>query len=92
MLSTVSCYEEMLAFECQSRWQDPPVFAILVLDGHAVHFRCAAPPLLAFGSNLWLRPLIAGTIDSLQSGFHVSLARDQIQRYGGFQFGDLIRR
>jgi hypothetical protein len=25
-------------------WQDPPIYAIVARDPHAIHFRCAAPP------------------------------------------------
>ena len=41
---TVAYYEHKLGFECQSTWQDPPVYAIVARDQHAIHFRCAAPP------------------------------------------------
>jgi glyoxalase/bleomycin resistance protein/dioxygenase superfamily protein len=33
-----------LGFECLGTWQDPPVYAIVARDQHAIHFRCAAPP------------------------------------------------
>ena len=26
-------------------WQDPPVYAIVARDEHAIHFRCAEPPI-----------------------------------------------
>ena len=26
-------------------WQDPPVYAIVARDQHAIHFRCAEPPI-----------------------------------------------
>ncbi len=42
---TVSGYKEKLGFDCLGTWQDPPVYAIVARDGHAIHFRCAAPPL-----------------------------------------------
>lgn len=41
---TVAYYEDKLGFECRGTWQDPPVYAIVVRDGHAIHFRCAEPP------------------------------------------------
>lgn len=41
---TLAYYEHKLGFECQSTWQDPPVYAIVARDQHAIHFRCAAPP------------------------------------------------
>ena len=42
---TVAWYKEKLGFDCRGTWQDPPVYAIVARDGHAIHFRCAAPPL-----------------------------------------------
>ena len=44
ILATVTYYEEKLGFECLSTWQDPPVYAIVTRDHHAIHFRCADPP------------------------------------------------
>lgn len=41
---TLGWYEEKLGFECQGTWMDPPVYAIVARDGHAIHFRCAEPP------------------------------------------------
>jgi hypothetical protein len=41
---TVSYYEENLGFKCLGTWQDPPVYAIVARDQHAIHFRCAEPP------------------------------------------------
>ena len=41
---TVTYYKEKLGFECVGMWQDPPVYAMVSRDGHAIHFRCAAPP------------------------------------------------
>src|SRR5215471_16910275 len=40
---TVAYYKEKLGFECLGTWQDPPVYAIVARDRHAIHFRCAAP-------------------------------------------------
>jgi uncharacterized glyoxalase superfamily protein PhnB len=42
---TVAYYKEKLGFECLGTWQDPPVYAIVARDGHAIHFRCAEPPV-----------------------------------------------
>jgi uncharacterized glyoxalase superfamily protein PhnB len=42
--ATIAYYESKLGFQCVSAWQDPPVYAILARDEHAIHFRCAAPP------------------------------------------------
>ena len=41
---TLAYYEAKLGFECQGTWQDPPVYAIIARDEHAIHFRCAEPP------------------------------------------------
>ena len=41
---TLAWYKDKLGFECQGTWQDPPVYAIVARDQHAIHFRCADPP------------------------------------------------
>jgi len=41
---TLAYYKDKLGFECVGTWQDPPVYAIVARDGHAIHFRCAEPP------------------------------------------------
>ena len=41
---TVAYYKDKLGFECLGTWQDPPVYAIVARDQHAIHFRRAAPP------------------------------------------------
>src|SRR3954465_11885820 len=41
---TVVYYKDKLGFECLGTWQDPPVYAIVARDQHAIHFRCAPPP------------------------------------------------
>jgi uncharacterized glyoxalase superfamily protein PhnB len=41
---TVAYYKEKLGFECLGTWQNPPVYAIVARDQHAIHFRCAPPP------------------------------------------------
>ncbi|HWC17575.1 MAG TPA: VOC family protein [Terriglobales bacterium] len=41
---TLAYYEEKLGFKCLGTWQDPPVYAIVARDQHAIHFRCAEPP------------------------------------------------
>ncbi len=40
---TLAWYQEKLDFECLGTWQDPPVYAIIARDEHAIHFRCADP-------------------------------------------------
>ena len=42
--ATLAYYKDKLGFECSGTWQDPPVYAIVTRDQHAIHFRCAAPP------------------------------------------------
>jgi uncharacterized glyoxalase superfamily protein PhnB len=44
MLRTLAYYRDRLGFACRSTWQDPPVYAIVERDQHAIHFRSAAPP------------------------------------------------
>jgi uncharacterized glyoxalase superfamily protein PhnB len=44
MPATVAYYQDKLGFECLGTWLDPPVYAIVARDQHAIHFRCAAPP------------------------------------------------
>jgi len=41
---TLAYYQDKLGFKCMGTWQDPPVYAIVARDQHAIHFRCAAPP------------------------------------------------
>jgi len=42
--ATLAYYKEKLGFDCVGAWQDPPVYAIVTRDQHAIHFRCAEPP------------------------------------------------
>ena len=41
---TLAYYQDKLGFQCLGTWQDPPVYAIVARDQHAIHFRCAEPP------------------------------------------------
>jgi hypothetical protein len=41
---TLAYYQDKLGFKCMGTWQDPPVYAIVARDQHAIHFRCADPP------------------------------------------------
>ena len=41
---TLAYYKDKLGFECRGMWQNPPVYAIVARDQHAIHFRCAEPP------------------------------------------------
>ena len=43
--STLAYYKEKLGFECVGTWLDPPVYAIVRRDQHAIHFRAAKPPV-----------------------------------------------
>ena len=42
--ATLAYYEAKLGFKCLGTWHDPPVYAIVARDQHAIHFRCAEPP------------------------------------------------
>src|ERR1700756_3257316 len=42
--STLAYYKDKLGFYCLGTWQDPPVYAIVTRDEHAIHFRAADPP------------------------------------------------
>jgi uncharacterized glyoxalase superfamily protein PhnB len=46
--ATLAYYKSKLGFECLSTWpresQDPPTYAIVARDQHAIHFGCAEPP------------------------------------------------
>jgi len=42
--ATLAYYQDKLGFECVGTWLDPPVYAIVARDQHAIHFRCAEPP------------------------------------------------
>jgi uncharacterized glyoxalase superfamily protein PhnB len=41
---TLEYYKDKLGFECRGTWEDPPIYAIVARDHHAIHFRCAEPP------------------------------------------------
>lgn len=46
MPATLAYYAEKLGFECVGTWGDTPDYAIVVRDGHAIHFRfsdCVTP-------------------------------------------------
>ena len=42
--ATLAYYKDNLGFECLGTWLDPPVYAIVARDQHAIHFRAAASP------------------------------------------------
>lgn len=42
--ATLAYYKDKLGFECIGTWHDPPVYAIVSRNQHAIHFRCAEPP------------------------------------------------
>jgi catechol 2,3-dioxygenase-like lactoylglutathione lyase family enzyme len=42
---TLAYYKDKLGFECLGTWQDPPTYVIVARDHHAIHFRCAEPPI-----------------------------------------------
>ena len=41
---TLAYYKDKLGFECRGTWHDPPVYAMVARDEHAIHFRCAEAP------------------------------------------------
>ena len=41
--ATLDYYRDKLGFECLGTWQNPPVYAIVARDRHAIHFRLAQP-------------------------------------------------
>ncbi len=41
---TLAYYRDKLGFECLGTWHDPPVYAMVARDRHAIHFRCAEAP------------------------------------------------
>jgi uncharacterized glyoxalase superfamily protein PhnB len=41
---TLAYYQDKLGFQCLGTWQNPPVYAIIARDQHAIHFRRAKPP------------------------------------------------
>ena|ERR1700757_759946 len=42
---TLAYYKDKLGFECRGTWEDPPSYAIVARDQHAIHFRSAEPPM-----------------------------------------------
>jgi len=42
--ATLDYYRDKLGFDCLGTWQDPPVYAIVARDEHAIHLRLAQPP------------------------------------------------
>lgn len=42
--ATLAYYKDKLGFECLGTWFDPPVYAIVERDRHAIHFRRAEAP------------------------------------------------
>jgi len=41
---TLAYYKDKLGFECQGTWRDPPVYAIVARDQHAIHFAAPSRP------------------------------------------------
>ena len=88
--ATLAYYTDKLGFECLGTWQNPPVYAIVARDQHAVHFRCAAPPIPnpdKYGDEL---PLIstehtARDLDALRA----SVGEAQLT-YLGYSYGTLL--
>lgn len=69
---TLAFYKDKLGFECLGTWLDPPVYAIVARDRHAIHFRCAAPPTAnpeKYGEELLDAYLYVADADSLYAEF-----------------------
>jgi uncharacterized glyoxalase superfamily protein PhnB len=43
--ATLAYYQDKLGFASLGTWLDPPVYAIVARDQHAIHFRRAEPPI-----------------------------------------------
>lgn len=43
--ATLRYYTDRLGFTLLGTWHDPPVYAIVARDRHAIHFRCPEAPL-----------------------------------------------
>ncbi|HMG85355.1 MAG TPA: VOC family protein [Terracidiphilus sp.] len=41
---TLAFYKDKLGFDCVGTWLDPPAYAIVAREEHAIHFRCAEAP------------------------------------------------
>jgi len=41
---TLAYYTDKLGFQCLGTWLEPPVYAVVARDQHAIHFRCAESP------------------------------------------------
>jgi uncharacterized glyoxalase superfamily protein PhnB len=53
-------------------WQDPPVYAIVARDEHAIHFRCAEPPIAnpdKYSDELLDAYLLIEDVDALYSEY-----------------------
>lgn len=44
MSATLTYYADTLGFQCVGTWGDPTVYAIVMRDDCAIHFRLAEPP------------------------------------------------
>ena len=70
--ATLAYYKDKLGFECLGTWQDPPVYAIVARDEHAIHFRCAEPATVNPGKyeeELLDAYLLVEDVDSLYAEY-----------------------
>ncbi|HEU0118899.1 MAG TPA: VOC family protein [Bryobacteraceae bacterium] len=80
--ATLAYYQDVLGFECQGTWQDPPVYAIVTRDQHAIHFRRAEPPTPnpeKYAEELLDAYLFVDDVDTLHaelSAKNVTIARE----------------
>jgi catechol 2,3-dioxygenase-like lactoylglutathione lyase family enzyme len=40
MPATLAYYQDKLGFRCLGTWGDPPFYAVMTREEHAIHFRC----------------------------------------------------
>ena len=90
---TLAYYKDKLGFECLGTWQDPPVYAIVARDQHAIHFRCAQPPLAnhdKYSEELLDAYVFVEDADSLYAEYSargVEFTQEPMDRYGSVDAG-----
>ena len=71
---TLAYYNDKLGFACLGTWMDPPVYAIVARDEHAIHFRCAEPPTAnpdKYADELLDAYILIEDVDALYTEFAV---------------------
>jgi catechol 2,3-dioxygenase-like lactoylglutathione lyase family enzyme len=70
--ATLAYYKDKLGFDCLGTWHDPPVYAIVARDKHAIHFRLAPPPTAnpdKYADELLDAYVFVGDVDALYAEF-----------------------